>query len=412
MQRTLFGYDSELNLNAKAQTTDNIISLADERLKVHKTEYDRAGRVLKLRNNQYQYDECGRLIEKTAAQKGFRPQQTRYQWNADDQLVQVDLPNGERWRYQYDPFSRRISKTCTVSGQEQAQRYQWDGDLLIQSQQVVNGEVQRQTEYAYEPGSFRPVAQITQQNEQSRLHYIVTDITGSARELVNEQGQIVWRGYQEVWGDAHQQPINLDPKYAANDSIHDLIECDLRYPGQIFDKETGLYYNRHRYYDAYTGQYLSSDPIGMAGGLRPQAYVHNPVDWADPLGLSKYIGVDFTGTDALYQNGINTVKIKMTGGRYGDFKAANKLAGYKGPSGNATGKSHPDGYTWHHLNDYDPATNESTMQLVKTESHEATFPHAGSVSQFEKYHGVEYESKEAKGIASEINGPKPSKSCG
>ncbi|MFM2482560.1 RHS repeat-associated core domain-containing protein, partial [Celerinatantimonas sp. YJH-8] len=106
------------------------------------------------------------------------------------------------------------------------------------------------------------------------------------RELVNEQGHIVWRGYQEVWGNDHQQPINLDPKYAANDSIHDPIECDLRYPGQIFDKETGLYYNRHRYYDAYTGQYLSPDPIGMAGGLRPQAYVHNPVDWVDPLGLT------------------------------------------------------------------------------------------------------------------------------
>ncbi|MFM2482048.1 DUF6531 domain-containing protein, partial [Celerinatantimonas sp. YJH-8] len=67
LQRTLFGYDSELNLNAKAHTTDNIISLTDERLKVHKTEYDRAGRVLKLRNNQYQYDECGRLVEKIEA---------------------------------------------------------------------------------------------------------------------------------------------------------------------------------------------------------------------------------------------------------------------------------------------------------------------------------------------------------
>ncbi|MFM2482551.1 RHS domain-containing protein [Celerinatantimonas sp. YJH-8] len=81
------------------------------------------------------------------------------------------------------------------------------------------------------------MAQITQRNDQSRLHYIVTDITGSARELVNEQGQIVWRGYQEVWGNAHQQPINLDPKYAANDSLHDPIECDLRYLGQIFERD-------------------------------------------------------------------------------------------------------------------------------------------------------------------------------
>ncbi|MEF1257239.1 RHS repeat-associated core domain-containing protein, partial [Vibrio sp. M260112] len=49
---------------------------------------------------------------------------------------------------------------------------------------------------------------------------------------------------------------------------------------------TGLYYNLHRYYDTDSGQYLSSDPIGMAGGLRPQAYVHNPMDWVDPFGLA------------------------------------------------------------------------------------------------------------------------------
>ncbi|QXO16516.1 RHS repeat domain-containing protein [Vibrio ostreae] len=41
----------------------------------------------------------------------------------------------------------------------------------------------------------------------------------------------------------------------------------------------------YRYYDADSGQYLSSDPIGMLGGLRPQAYVHNPMEWVDPLGL-------------------------------------------------------------------------------------------------------------------------------
>ena len=44
---------------------------------------------------------------------------------------------------------------------------------------------------------------------------------------------------------------------------------------------------RHRYYDSDSGQYLSSDPIGMAGGLRPQAYVTNPLEWVDPLGLAE-----------------------------------------------------------------------------------------------------------------------------
>ncbi|MFP1787672.1 polymorphic toxin type 50 domain-containing protein, partial [Lonsdalea quercina] len=56
---------------------------------------------------------------------------------------------------------------------------------------------------------------------------------------------------------------------------------------QIYDAETGLYYNRHRYYDADSGQYISPDPIGLAGGLRPQGYVHNPLEWVDPLGLAE-----------------------------------------------------------------------------------------------------------------------------
>ncbi|MCW0309625.1 hypothetical protein NB725_004156 [Pantoea ananatis] len=76
----------------------------------------------------------------------------------------------------------------------------------------------------------------------------------------------------------------------------------------------------------------------------------------------------------------------MTGSRYGDFKAVNELENYKNSVGNITGKSHPDGYTWHHLNDYDPITNTSTMQLVETSAHEATFPHTVSVSQYEQYH--------------------------
>ncbi|EKO3627868.1 AHH domain-containing protein, partial [Vibrio metschnikovii] len=55
---------------------------------------------------------------------------------------------------------------------------------------------------------------------------------------------------------------------------------------QIEDRESGLYYNVNRYYDADSGQYLSPDPIGFAGGLRPQAYVFNPLEWVDPLGLT------------------------------------------------------------------------------------------------------------------------------
>src|SRR5690606_20967463 len=78
-------------------------------------------------------------------------------------------------------------------------------------------------------------------------------------------------------------PHPMFPGDAANDEV----SCDLRYPGQLYDAESGLYYNRYRYYDPELGQYLSPDPIGLAGGIRPQGYVHNPLEWIDPFGLSK-----------------------------------------------------------------------------------------------------------------------------
>ncbi|MEQ4908056.1 RHS repeat-associated core domain-containing protein, partial [Proteus vulgaris] len=58
-----------------------------------------------------------------------------------------------------------------------------------------------------------------------------------------------------------------------------------RFAGQYEDKESGLYYNRFRYYDKDTGQYISPDPIGLLGGFNPYGYVHCPTGWVDPLGL-------------------------------------------------------------------------------------------------------------------------------
>jgi RHS repeat-associated protein len=52
------------------------------------------------------------------------------------------------------------------------------------------------------------------------------------------------------------------------------------------DEETGLHYNRHRYYSPYVGRFISKDPIGLLGGLNAYAYAPNPIQWIDPLGLS------------------------------------------------------------------------------------------------------------------------------
>ncbi|WP_225458730.1 RHS repeat domain-containing protein [Vibrio vulnificus] len=114
--------------------------------------------------------------------------------------------------------------------------------------------------------------------------YIVADHAGTPQELCSENGEVVWQGEQALWG--HYQQRNALPNHGFRENAqNDELYCDLRYQGQIEDRESGLYYNVNRYYDADRGQYLSPDPIGFAGGLRPQAYVFNPLDWVDPLGL-------------------------------------------------------------------------------------------------------------------------------
>ncbi|OXX49131.1 hypothetical protein B9J93_03215 [Vibrio sp. V17_P4S1T151] len=253
----------------------------------------------------------------------------------------------------------------------------------------------------YEPESFRPLAQVTHKADQaSQLHYIVTDHAGTPQELCSENGEVVWQGEQALWG--HYQQQNTLPNHGVRENSHnDELYFDLRYQGQIEDRESGLYYNVNRYYDADSGQYLSPDPIGFSGGLRPQAYVFNPLDWVDPLGLAKCPlkkleergftgvevtnngGLDYSASNALYtRNGVNPIqKIEYTGNYHEDFEQASMVA--------LGQKSTPRGYVWHHLDDYDSVTNTGSMQLVKQSAHRG-IPHVGGVSQYKAHTGNSY----------------------
>lgn len=62
------------------------------------------------------------------------------------------------------------------------------------------------------------------------------------------------------------------------------------FTGREWDKETGLYYYRARYYDPMEGRFISKDPLSFAGGdVNLYGYVqNNPINWIDPWGLYRY----------------------------------------------------------------------------------------------------------------------------
>ncbi|KHN49106.1 RHS repeat-associated core domain-containing protein, partial [Pectobacterium fontis] len=230
--------------------------------------YDVAGRVVERGHTQYRYDDCGRLTVKRETRPGFRPKETYFDWDVQDRLVRVSLPDGARWRYRYDAFGRRVSKVRegqVPSAQAVARvAYRWDGDQLIgQQQYTADGSAAREVQWVYEPGSFRPLAQVEARGDSTQLHYIVTDLTGTARELCSEEGEVRWRGEQGLWGAHREERRPIPLRRYLGDAANEEVYCELRYQGQLFDAETGLYYNRHRYFDPESGQYLSPDPIGL-----------------------------------------------------------------------------------------------------------------------------------------------------
>ena len=105
----------------------------------------------------------------------------------------------------------------------------------------------------------------------AEIYYIHNDHLATPKVLTDQNQTVVWTADAAPYGDA---------------TTTGTVVFNLRFPGQYFDQETGLHYNYYRYYDPTTGRYITSDPIGLDGGLNTYAYVeNNSVNFIDPLGL-------------------------------------------------------------------------------------------------------------------------------
>ena len=123
----------------------------------------------------------------------------------------------------------------------------------------------------YIPDKFEPVALI----KNNQVFYYHLDQLSTPQYLTNELAELVWQNNSDAFGKANEE-----------NSKEKSIKQPIRFQGQYFDTESGLHYNRFRYYCPKQQRFIHQDPIGLIGGINHYQYAPNPVNWVDPLGLS------------------------------------------------------------------------------------------------------------------------------
>ena len=228
--------------------------------------------------------------------------------------------------FAYDPLGRRIAKHSQAQDggalrEPTRTMYGWDGDTLALESCVYGGHTagERSVHYVYERDSFVPLVQATRSQalrlvpstdvkalivgnygkydseldplwngeleqeaepfDKAEIAFYQCDHLGTPQELTDCDGKVAWSAQFKAWGEAKE----VTSKAAREAKIRNSI----RFQGQYVDDETGLHYNRHRYYDPNGGRFISQDPIRLSGGNNLQQYAPNPTGWVDAIGLQR-----------------------------------------------------------------------------------------------------------------------------
>ncbi|KJJ79235.1 RhsC protein in rhs element [Escherichia coli] len=285
------------------------------------------------RTHRYHYDSQHRLVHYTRTQYAEPLVESRYLYDPLGRRVAKRV-----WRRERD-----LTGWMSLSRKPQVTWYGWDGDRLTT---IQNDRSRIQT--IYQPGSFTPLIRVeTATGELARTQR--RSLADALQQSGGEDGgsvvfppvlvQMLDRLESEILADrvseesrrwlascgltVEQMQNQMDPVYTPARKIH-LYHCDhrglplalistegatawcaeydewgnllneenphqlqqlIRLPGQQYDEESGLYYNRHRYYDPLQGRYITQDQIGLKGGWNFYQYPLNPVINVDPQGL-------------------------------------------------------------------------------------------------------------------------------
>ncbi|EMD4923807.1 RHS repeat protein, partial [Escherichia coli] len=316
----LYRYDRHGRLTEKTDLIpEGVIRTDDER--THRYHYDSQHRLVHYTRTQYAeplvesrylYDPLGRRVAKRVWRRerdltgwmslSRKPQVTWYGWDGDrlttiqndrtriqtiyqpgsfTPLIRVETATGELAKTQ----RRSLADTLQQSGGEDGGSVVFP-PVLVQMLDRLESEIlaDRVSEESrrWLASCGLTVAQMQSQMDPvytpaRKIHLYHCDHRGLPLALISTEGTTAWYAEYDEWGNLLNE-----------ENPHQLQQL-IRLPGQQYDEESGLYYNRHRYYDPLQGRYITQDPIGLKGGWNFYQYPLNPVQYIDSMGLaSKY----------------------------------------------------------------------------------------------------------------------------
>ncbi|MFA7403470.1 MAG: RHS repeat-associated core domain-containing protein [Pelobacteraceae bacterium] len=227
-----------------------------------------------------------------------------YSYDFENRLIKAETKNGDESAtvsFTYDPFGRRIGKKVEKTEHGKAKEieglsYVYDGQTLILEYATQKDDEHQNktglTKYVHGPNIDEPLS-MQRDNEVNFYH---ADGLGSVVALTDKEQKSIETYEYDSFGNLRGDVKPMQP---------------FTYTGREWDKETGLYYYRARYYDPMDGLFHQKDPIGFDGGINVYAYVqNNPIKRKDPYGLAyfakRHLGpLPWLGTNA-DDNRLNT----------------------------------------------------------------------------------------------------------
>lgn len=289
-------------------------------LKEKKNKYQGGHGKLVTKGNYFIYDVEGNLEKKTEANGDT----WCYGYYGNGMLKEVIRPDRSIVRFRYDALGRRTEKSvikphnneATNKRQEKVVRFLWDQNTPFHEWEEVceeenetkiranyqaeyirklgkrEGEKNRQKEEKKIPNNlitwvfqddFIPRGKLTRSGNYS----IISDYLGTPVEAYDGEGRKVWERELDIYG--RMKSVEKSSTESTVPRTGEQYFIPFRFQGQYEDEETGLYYNRFRYYDPSLGQYTQQDPIGLAGeNPTLYGYVNNTLDEVDPWGLKSW----------------------------------------------------------------------------------------------------------------------------